>query len=139
MAIGGLTPIFLLAQEHRFILYALFPPLLQKLLKTIITILKGLELFGKFVDQNYVRCITIFRYFQWDNHGNSLRLEENRIRERIQCKVMSGRDGTWIDWQYLLDAAALLTQCRNTLKYTYPYAYYMDSGPRKEWVRILLN
>ena len=62
-----------------------------------------------------------------------------RTREPIQCKVLTGRDGTLIDWQYLLDAASLLTRCRYTLQYTYPYAYYMDSGPRKELVRILLN
>ncbi|CAG7821169.1 unnamed protein product, partial [Allacma fusca] len=40
--------------------------------------------------------------------------------------------GTWIDWQYLLDAANLLAKCRYTLKYTYPYAYYMEPGSRKE-------
>jgi ariadne-2 len=45
--------------------------------------------------------------------------------------------GTWIDWQYLLDAASLLAKCRYTLQYTYPYAYYMELGPRKELVSIL--
>ena len=74
---------------------------------------------------------------QWENHAKSLRLEEQtlqRIRERIQTKVMTGTEGTWIDWQCLLDAAALLARCRYTLQYTYPYAYYMESGPRKELV-----
>lgn len=41
-------------------------------------------------------------------------------------------EGTWIDWQYLWDAARLLKRCRYTLQYTYPFAYYMDVGPRKE-------
>lgn len=41
-------------------------------------------------------------------------------------------EGTWIDWQYLWDAARLLKRCRYTLQYTYPYAYYMEVGPRKE-------
>lgn len=45
--------------------------------------------------------------------------------------------GTWIDWQYLLDAANLLAKCRYTLKYTYPYAYYMECGPRKELVSFI--
>jgi ariadne-2 len=45
--------------------------------------------------------------------------------------------GTWIDWQYLLDAAALLAKCRYTLQYTYPYAYYMEPGPRKELVSTI--
>merc|ERR1712179_140039 len=46
-------------------------------------------------------------------------------------KVMSGC-GTWIDWQYLFDAAKLLAKCRYTLQYTYPYAYYIEPCPRKE-------
>jgi ariadne-2 len=56
-----------------------------------------------------------------------------KIRSRINEKVM-GCCGTWIDWQYLLDAAALLAKCRYTLQYTYPYAYYMEPSPRKELV-----
>ena len=55
---------------------------------------------------------------------------------------MSG-SGTWIDWQYLFDAAKLLAKCRYTLQYTYPYAYYMELCPRKQLVLytffILLN
>lgn len=76
----------------------------------------------------------LFYYERWDNHARSLRLEEqalSKIKERIQREVMSNK-GTWIDWQYLLDAAALLAKCRYTLQYTYPYAYYMESGPRKQ-------
>ena len=49
-------------------------------------------------------------YLQWENHSKSLRLEEQtleKIKERIDEKVMNNI-GTWIDWQYLLDAAALL-------------------------------
>jgi ariadne-2 len=76
----------------------------------------------------------LFYYERWENHSRSLRLEMTtleRIRERIQHKVMSN-EGTWIDWQYLLDAATLLAKCRYTLQYTYPYAYFLESGPRKE-------
>jgi ariadne-2 len=73
-------------------------------------------------------------YERWENHSKSLRLEEQtlqRIKDRIEVKVMES-SGTWIDWQYLIDAANLLAKCRYTLKYTYPYAYYMEAGPRKE-------
>ena len=59
-----------------------------------------------------------------------------KIKTRINEKVM-GCCGTWIDWQYLLDAAALLAKCRYTLQYTYPYAYYMEPSPRKELVSYL--
>ncbi|XP_069694109.1 potential E3 ubiquitin-protein ligase ariadne-2 isoform X2 [Periplaneta americana] len=70
----------------------------------------------------------------WENHSKSLKLEEQtlqKIKTRINKKVMNA-SGTWIDWQYLLDAATLLAKCRYTLQYTYPYAYYMEPGPRKE-------
>lgn len=53
---------------------------------------------------------------------------------RINKKVMNA-SGTWIDWQHLFEAASLLARCRYTLQYTYPYAYYMEAGPRKELVR----
>lgn len=76
----------------------------------------------------------LFYYERWENHARSLRLEEQtleKIKSRIQEKVMANQ-GTWIDWQYLLDAAALLAKCRYTLQFTYPYAYFLESGPRKE-------
>nr|XP_006811619.1 PREDICTED: protein ariadne-2-like [Saccoglossus kowalevskii] len=76
----------------------------------------------------------LFYFERWENHSKSLRLEEEtfkKINQRIEDKVMKNA-GTWIDWQYLLDAAALLAKCRYTLQYTYPYAYFMEAGPRKK-------
>ncbi|PSN52466.1 putative E3 ubiquitin-protein ligase ariadne-2 [Blattella germanica] len=73
-------------------------------------------------------------YERWENHSNSLKLEEQtlqNIKKKINHKVMNST-GTWIDWQYLLDAANLLANYRYTLQYTYPCAYYMEPGPRKE-------
>ena len=81
--------------------------------------------------------ITITSTFQWENHSRSLKLEAvtlEKIKNRITEKVMGG-SGTWIDWQYLFDAAKLLARCRYTLQYTYPYAYYMETSPRKQLVR----
>lgn len=79
----------------------------------------------------------LFYYERWENHSRSLRLEEQtleKIKARVQERVMQGSStgSTWIDWQYLLDAAALLAKCRYTLQYTYPYVYYMEPGPRKQ-------
>jgi len=77
-------------------------------------------------------------YFtRYENHMKSLKLERellDRIKERIDQKVAS-HEGTWIDWQYLYDAASLLTRCRYTLQYTYPFAFYMvgnEDVSRKE-------
>lgn len=72
-------------------------------------------------------------YERWENHSKSFQLEQqtlDRLKSRINEKVMKGL-GTWIDWQYLFTAASLLAKCRYTLQYTYPYAYFMESGPRK--------
>ncbi|KAF0296934.1 putative E3 ubiquitin-protein ligase ariadne-2 [Amphibalanus amphitrite] len=72
-------------------------------------------------------------YERWENHSKSLALEAHtrqKIVDRINQKV-NDASGTWIDWQYLLDAAALLAKCRYTLQYTYPYAYYLEIGSRK--------
>lgn len=73
-------------------------------------------------------------YERFENHHKSLKMEEelrSRIKAKIDEKVRS-HEGTWIDWQYLHDAATLLTKCRYTLQYTYPFAYYMEVSPRKE-------
>ncbi|XP_023322764.1 potential E3 ubiquitin-protein ligase ariadne-2 [Eurytemora carolleeae] len=74
-------------------------------------------------------------YFErWENHSRSMKLEAvtlDKIKNIITEKVMSSC-GTWIDWQYLIDAASLLAKCRYTLQYTYPYAYYMDPSSSKE-------
>ena len=78
---------------------------------------------------------------QWENHSNSMKLEAQtlaKIKGRINEKVMNSC-GTWIDWQYLLDAAALLAKCRYTLQYTYPYAYYMEASNRKKLVRNIFS
>ncbi|XP_062314332.1 E3 ubiquitin-protein ligase ARIH2 isoform X2 [Osmerus eperlanus] len=80
----------------------------------------------------------LFYFERWENHNKSLQLEVQtyqRIQEKIQERVMNNL-GTWIDWQYMQNAAKLLAKCRYTLQYTYPYAYYMESGPRKKLVRL---
>ncbi|XP_077994653.1 putative E3 ubiquitin-protein ligase ariadne-2 [Glandiceps talaboti] len=76
----------------------------------------------------------LFYFERWENHAKSLKLEEEtlkKINHRIEEKVMRS-SGTWIDWQYLLDSASLLAKCRYSLQYTYPYAYYLEMGPRKK-------
>lgn len=57
-----------------------------------------------------VLCVSIGYPLQFDNHAKSFQLEEQtlqRITSKIQDKVMKNK-GTWIDWQYLLDATTLL-------------------------------
>lgn len=85
----------------------------------------------------------LFYYQRWANHDQSLKLEEatkEALLARIEEKVAAA-EGTWIDWQYLLDAVALLRKCRYTLKYTYPFAYYLegDGKPLFEYQQAQLE
>lgn len=62
----------------------------------------------------YISFIFIFLSLpnQWENHNKSLQLEAQtyqRIQEKIQERVMNNL-GTWIDWQYLHNAAKLLAK-----------------------------
>uniref|UniRef100_A0A0K0EH93 RBR-type E3 ubiquitin transferase n=1 Tax=Strongyloides stercoralis TaxID=6248 RepID=A0A0K0EH93_STRER len=82
-------------------------------------------------------------YFgRWDNHLKSLKLEEElrkKIKEKINEKI-NKNEGTWIDWQYLYEAAEVLTKCRFTLMHCYPEAYYFtESSPGKELFEYQLN
>uniref|UniRef100_A0A0N5C3X5 RBR-type E3 ubiquitin transferase n=1 Tax=Strongyloides papillosus TaxID=174720 RepID=A0A0N5C3X5_STREA len=82
-------------------------------------------------------------YFgRWDNHLKSLKLEEElreKIKERINEKI-NKNEGTWIDWQYLYEAAEVLTKCRFTLMHCYPEAYYFtEDSPEKELFEYQLN
>ena len=54
----------------------------------------------------------LFYFERWENHNKSLQLEAQtyqRIHEKIQERVINNL-GTWIDWQYLQNAAKLLAK-----------------------------
>ncbi|EDO48096.1 predicted protein [Nematostella vectensis] len=75
----------------------------------------------------------LFYFERWQNHADSLKKEaetQRKINQKIQEKV-NNNIGTWIDWQYLLNATSLLAKCRYTLMYTYPYAYFIENGRKK--------
>lgn len=75
----------------------------------------------------------LFYFERWQNHADSLKREEEtkrKINQKIQEKV-NNNIGTWIDWQYLLDATQLLAKCRYTMMYTYPYAYFMEDERKR--------
>ncbi|XP_063466249.1 E3 ubiquitin-protein ligase ARIH2 isoform X3 [Symphalangus syndactylus] len=59
----------------------------------------------------------LFYFERWENHNKSLQLEAQtyqRIHEKIQERVMNNL-GTWIDWQYLQNAAKLLAKVPSLL------------------------
>ena len=73
-------------------------------------------------------------YHRWINHTNSLKFEKEfkeKCDFKIKDKIMNGTCGTLVDWEFLIEAADILTKARYTLQYTYPYAYYLENAEIK--------
>uniref|UniRef100_A0A2K6TT25 RING-type domain-containing protein n=1 Tax=Saimiri boliviensis boliviensis TaxID=39432 RepID=A0A2K6TT25_SAIBB len=75
------------------------------------------------------KCKYIFGYTR-ETLKKYLFCFESLQLEAETYQVMNNLE-TWINQQYLQNAAKLLTKCRYTLQYTDPHAYY-QSGPRKK-------
>lgn len=64
------------------------------------------------------------RYF---NHMRSIKLERE-FYEKIETSMetMQKTDLSWIEVQFLKEGAKTLLECRNTLMWTYAFAYYLE-------------
>ncbi|XP_030371581.1 potential E3 ubiquitin-protein ligase ariadne-1-like [Scaptodrosophila lebanonensis] len=65
-------------------------------------------------------------YKRYANHLESMRLE-NKLYDTFNQKIdeMKQHYRTWIELQFLKTAVDVLCQCRQTLMYTYVFAYYL--------------
>ena len=64
-------------------------------------------------------------YKRYHNHHESLRLE-NKLLEQVQKYMESMQQHmSWIEVQFIQLAYGVLRQCRQTLMYTYPFAFYL--------------
>ncbi|CAF2052914.1 unnamed protein product [Rotaria magnacalcarata] len=64
-------------------------------------------------------------YKRYHNHHESLRLE-NKLLDQVQKHMESMQQQmSWIEVQFLQIACDVLRQCRQTLMYTYPFAFYL--------------
>ncbi|CAF1016019.1 unnamed protein product [Adineta steineri] len=64
-------------------------------------------------------------YKRYHNHHESLRLE-NKLLAEVQKRMESMQQQmSWIEVQFLQIAYDVLRQCRQTLMYTYPFAFYL--------------
>ncbi|CAF0916373.1 unnamed protein product [Rotaria sp. Silwood1] len=64
-------------------------------------------------------------YKRYHNHHESLRLE-NKLLDQVQKRMESMQQQmSWIEVQFLQVACDVLRQCRQTLMYTYPFAFYL--------------
>lgn len=74
-------------------------------------------------------------YQRFHNHDASKKFAEKQkalTDSRMQSlHAKSGGDAAWIDFQFLAAATQQVLECRNVLKYTYVFAYYLEDGPEK--------
>ena len=67
-------------------------------------------------------------YKRYHNHHESLRLE-NKLLEHVQKSMESMQQRmSWIEVQFIQLAYGVLQQCRQTLMYTYPFAFYLKQN-----------
>jgi ariadne-1 len=74
--------------------------------------------------QRYIHYWTRFH-----NHQQSLKSEQ-KLFEEINTKMeeLQLRNLTWVEVQFLKNASEILCKCRQTLMYSYPFAYYLSKN-----------
>src|SRR5690606_14018076 len=79
-------------------------------------------------------------YSRYQNHARSQKFEK-QLREKLESKISELQEknkySSWIDVQLVQQAADQLIACRNALKYTYVYAYYLNDGKEKNLFEYL--
>lgn len=72
-------------------------------------------------------------YTRYQTHHQSLELEEN-LREQVEerKREMEVESMSYTEKQAIEKAFHVLQACRRTLKYTYPFAYYLERNNQSE-------
>lgn len=73
-------------------------------------------------------------YNRYANHEQSAKLDKDIYHktERKMSLLQSSSGLTWIEVQFLEEASQALQQCRQTLKWTYAFAYYLARNNQTE-------
>jgi ariadne-1 len=64
-------------------------------------------------------------YKRYHNHHESLKFESKLLAEVQKRMESMQQQMSWIEVQFLQMACDVLRQCRQTLMYTYPFAFYL--------------
>merc|ERR1712087_651957 len=95
-------------------------------------------------DEELDKFVHYFNRFH--NHAQSRQFlmdEGYKVLRKIKAhlnsenKKSSEKGGSWIDVEFLQNAHEEIFFCRQILKYTYVYAYYLKSGPEKDLFEFL--
>ncbi|KAA8913627.1 hypothetical protein FN846DRAFT_928980 [Sphaerosporella brunnea] len=67
-------------------------------------------------------------YNRYANHDHSAKLDKDLYikTEKKMTMLQSASGMSWIEVQYLAQASSVLQQCRQTLKWTYAFAFYLE-------------
>jgi ariadne-1 len=67
-------------------------------------------------------------YNRYANHDHSAKLDKDLFikTEKKMTMLQSASGMSWIEVQYLAQASSVLQQCRQTLKWTYAFAFYLE-------------
>lgn len=69
-------------------------------------------------------------YHRWRIHEQSATLSANvlaKTERNMEEMLLTGRV-SWIDVQFMRKAVESVLQCRRTLQWTYPMAYYLEDN-----------
>ena len=98
---------------------------------------EGFYAFNESLEAERRRLEEYSRYLdRFNAQARALRLTDG-LRERIRHVVnerVAAKEGTRAGWQYLFNAVDVLHKCRSTLLYSYPDAYFLDSGSQRLFV-----
>ena len=76
----------------------------------------------------------MFYHDRYMNHLKSLELE-NKLYEKVQAtmeKLQTEFQMSWVEVQFLKEAVNTLGECRQTLMYSYVFAFYLEQSVEKE-------
>lgn len=73
-------------------------------------------------------------YNRYANHEQSAKLDKDIFHktEKKMTLLQSSSNMSWIEVQFLESASKALQQCRQTLKWTYAFAYYLARNNQTE-------
>lgn len=76
----------------------------------------------------------LFYYNRFANHQQSAKLDKDIAlkAEKKMTQLQTQSDLSWIEVQFVNNASECLQQCRQTLKWTYAFAYYLEKNNQTE-------
>lgn len=76
----------------------------------------------------------LFYYNRFANHQQSAKLDKDIAlkAEKKMTQLQTLSDLSWIEVQFVHNASEALQQCRQTLKWTYAFAYYLERNNATE-------